>query len=44
MIFNRVSFDKKGFKYKNDDEKVKSLRIWLPEMSGYAKLLMKLNN
>ena len=42
IIYNKVSCDKKGFKYFigfKDDEKVKSLCILLPQMSGYAKIL-----
>ena len=40
IVFNKVSFDKKGFKYfigYKDDEKVKPLCIMLPKMSGYTK-------
>ena len=37
---------KKGLKYfigNKDDEKVKPMCIMLPKMSGYIKVLMKLN-
>ena len=40
IVFNKVSFDKKGLKYfigYKDDEKVKPLCIMLPKMSGYTK-------
>ena len=46
MISDKVFYGKKGLKYfigNKDDEKVKPLCIMLPKMSGYIKVLMKLN-
>ena len=41
IVFNKVSFGKKGFKYfigyKNDYEKVMPLCIVLPKISAYRK-------
>ena len=45
MIFSKISFRKRGFKYVfgyKDDEKFKLLCIMLPKMSGYENVLMKL--
>ena len=41
VVSNKVSLDKKGFKYfigyENDDEKVITLSIILPQMSTYRR-------
>lgn len=45
MIFSKISFRKRGFKYVigyKDDEKFKLLYIMLQKMSGYENVLMKL--
>ena len=47
LLSNKVSLGKKSYKYfiacKYDDYKVNPLCIMLPKMSGYVKLLTKLN-